>query len=135
MKKTESNKIKSVLASRWFLVISLILALFFAFVYARAYYQDYKVKQEIRFLQEEVKSLKKKKIESLEILKYVTSEEFVEEKARTELNLKKTGENVLILQGLGDSDLKQVKITHEEKEKLLTNPIKWWYYFTHKEIK
>ena len=42
--------------SRLFLLVGLAVAVLFAFGFARAYYQDYKVRQEIRALQEEVKN-------------------------------------------------------------------------------
>lgn len=133
MKAKEENKVKRVIRSRWFLVIALVIAVFFAFVFARAYYQDYKVRQEIESLKEEVNNLQTKKLESMEILKYVTSEDFVEEKARIELNMKQPGENVIILDNV-DVDNKKSELNTETDEKHLSNPIKWWYYFIHKNI-
>jgi len=133
MKAKEENKVKRVISSRWFLVVALVIAVFFAFVFARAYYQDYKVKQQIESLKEDVKNLQTKKLESMEILKYVTSDNFVEEKARIELNMKQPGENVIILKNVNTSE--REKLTTEEEIHILNNPIKWWYYFTHKDIK
>lgn len=132
MKGKEENKIKRVISSRWFLVIALVIAIFFAFIFARAYYQDYKVRQQIDALKEEVKSLETKKIESMEILKYVTSDNFVEDKARTELNMKEPGENVIILDNVNSKN--KIEIIAEEDNNNLNNPIKWWYYFIHKDI-
>lgn len=133
MEKKNDNKIKNVVSSRWFLVISLIIALFFAFVFARAYYQDYKVRQEIESLKEEVKNLENKKLESMEILKYVTSDNFVEEKARLELNMQQPGENIVVFDNVESENQKTVSQS-EESENVLNNPIKWWYYFIHKNI-
>lgn len=114
--------------SRLFLFTGLIIAMLFAFGFGRAYYQDYKVRQEIESLQQEVKGLETKKLESMEILKYVTSQAFVEEKARTELNMKKPGEQVLVVTNIDEG---QQKINTSNKEDIpLKNPIKWWYYFT-----
>ncbi len=132
MKGKEENKIKRVISSRWFLVIALVIAIFFGFIFARAYYQDYKVRQQIDALKEEVKSLETKKIESMEILKYVTSDNFVEDKARTELNMKEPGENVIILDNVNSKN--KIEIIAEEDNNNLNNPIKWWYYFIHKDI-
>ncbi|MFH1947390.1 MAG: septum formation initiator family protein [Candidatus Magasanikbacteria bacterium] len=132
MKKEKQSVFRRFFGSRLFLLMALILVIFVAFGYARAYYQDYKIKQEIRALQDEVKGLEHKKLESMEILKYVTSPAFVEEKARNELNLKKPGENVMV-----------IKVSEKEAKKLedqpvdnsaLDNPMKWWYYFNHKSI-
>lgn len=120
---------KRFFGSRLFLIVLFIIAVLVALGYARAYYQDYKVKQEIKSLQNDVKNLEKKKLESMEILKYVTSDAFVEEKARTELNLKKPGENVLIMKSEEQEDLVLAK-NQAVEEKDLSNPMKWWYYFT-----
>jgi hypothetical protein len=101
----------------------------------RTYYQDYKVKQEIARLQDEVNNLQKKKFQSMELLQYVTSNAFVEEKARTELNLKKPGEHVLIIPNMQkNAETKEVSSQISESGQNLTNPIKWWYYFIHKPI-
>lgn len=128
MKKRDSSKLKRFFGSRLFLMLALIFAIIVAFGYARAYYQDYKIRQEIRLLQEEVKHLEHKKLDSLEILKYVTSPAFVEEKARTELNLKKPGENVIVINGQFNEE--ENELNDPVEKQVLNNPIKWWYYFT-----
>lgn len=128
----EKSLVRRFFASRWFLFVALVLAIMVAIGYARAYYQDYKVRQEILKLQEEVKAQQKKGFELTQILKYVSSPEFIEDKARTELNLKKPGENVMIVNGLVQNN--QVDSQEPVEKSLLNNPVKWWYYFIHKDI-
>lgn len=129
--RPEKNK-RSFFASRAFLLVLFFGLFLVSFAYIKAYYQDYKVRQEIKSLQSEVKNLEKKKIESLEILKYVISPEFVEEKARTELNMKKPGEHVIIVT---DQVAKPDNVDEETAGRvLLPNPSKWWYYFINKSI-
>lgn len=131
-KKGKQAWIKRFFASRLFLLTSLIVVLLIALGYARAYYQDYKIKQEIRQLEEEVQRLETKKLESLDILKYVTSDDFVEEKARTELNMRRSGEKMVVIsREEGDYYKKDQK---DESDKHLNNIYKWWYYFTHKQF-
>lgn len=128
--KTQQSKIAQILQSRIFLFCLLGIAVLVAFSYMRAYYQDYKIRQEIQALEEEVRSLEQKKIESLEILQYVQSDAFVEEKARTELQLKKPGEKVIIYDtpvSESRDDVDESLYTHLTQA---SNPIKWWYYFT-----
>lgn len=127
MERQKTTFVRRFFASRLFLLVAFLVAVLAAIGYARAYYQDFKVKQQIEALQNEVKSLEKKKLESMEILKYVTSPQFVEEKARTELNMKKPGEQVVVLNGLVE-DQKEIAGGPVEN-KYLSNPIKWWYYF------
>lgn len=132
MKKQKQSALRRFFGSRLFLILALIFAILIAFGYARAYYQDYKIRQEISALQDDVKNLEHKKLESMEILKYVTSEAFVEEKARTELNMKKPGEKVMVIKSQVEIENKGFEEPVEKR--LLNNPIKWWYYFIHKEI-
>ena len=117
------------------MVIALVCVFLVAFGYARAYYQDYKIRQEINVLQDEVKRLEHKKLESMEILKYVTSDAFVEEKARTELNLKKPGENVMVVTN-PEVEKSPLLLGEGEGEvsSPLSNPVKWWYFFTRREL-
>ncbi|MBI5222780.1 MAG: septum formation initiator family protein [Candidatus Magasanikbacteria bacterium] len=117
------------------MVIALVCVFLVAFGYARAYYQDYKIRQEIKALQDEVGLLEHKKLESMEILKYVTSDAFVEEKARTELNLKKPGESVLVVTNPEVETSPPMERDGEgEVSSLLSNPVKWWYYFTRHSV-
>lgn len=133
MKNDQQLFIGKFFASRTFLTIALIVVSFFAFGFARAYYQDYKVKQEIRELESQVAQLEKKKIESIEILEYVKSDAYVEDQARTELNMKESGEQVVYVKDVdGGQGKNSQKSEESESGHLLSNPIKWVYYFMHK---
>lgn len=114
----------------FFVVIFLFLT-FIIISFVRAYFEDYQVREKIQELQSQVHSVEGKKIESLRMLEYVKSDRFIEEKARTELNLKKFGENVVFVEGLStvSSTFRGVEPVDENR---LSNPMKWWYYFTHK---
>jgi len=135
---TEYRKNTSVgrfFASRSFLLVALIIVALLALGFARAYYQDYRVKEEIRQLEHEVSQLEQKKLDSLDMLKYVASSAYVEDKARTELNMKKSGENVAFLQNIVEDESKTGdNIDLSTDRQSLTNPVKWVYYFIHKEL-
>lgn len=126
--KEKQSALERVFLARWFLFLLLGLVIIIAIGYARAYYADYQVRQEIAKLQEEVKSLEKKKFTSLQILERSQTENFLEEKAKTELNLKKPGENVLIIPEITEPTVTAVEQPVDEPA--LSNPRKWWYYFT-----
>ena len=121
---------RQIFKTRWFVITLLSLFLFLLFQYGNTIYQNYKVQQQIESLESEVASLEKKKIESLEILRYVTTPVFVEDTARVELNMQKPGERVVII------DDKFIATTTstlaQNSPPPLHNPMKWWYYFTHK---
>lgn len=115
-----------------FLVCSFLCLGFFIFSFLRSYYQDYHIRREIYALEKEVQSLEHKKLESLAMLDYVMSDSFVEEIAREELDYKRPGEGVLVVHSSDLYDETEVGIDSEKKR--LSNPMKWWYYFTHKEL-
>ena len=119
--------------SRLFLIILCIIFFLLAISYGRAYYQDYQVRQKIKKLEWQVSELEGKKLESMQILQYVASGNFIEDKARTELNLKKPGENVIFVNGF--PKITTATLTESVDERPLRNPMKWWYYFTHQNIK
>ena len=87
MSSEKENGWKIFFNSRLFIFVGVIVAIMVAFGYGRAYHQDYLVKKEIEGLQQQAKNLESKKMELLEVLKYVKSDSFAEEKARTELNM------------------------------------------------
>jgi len=130
-KKRKQSMLRRFFSSRMFLVAAIITIGLTALGYARGYYRDYTLRQEIKALEHEVSNLEKKKIESLDLLEYVTSDAFVEERARTELNMKKPDENVVVMKR--DTTREAAEVAHEESNyEHLNNPTKWWYYFTHK---
>ncbi len=116
--------------SKLFIVGLMTVFLLVIFAYGRAYYQDYEVRQEIARLQDEVRNLETKKIESLELLKYVQSPAFAEEKARLELNLVKPGEKVAIVSKEKTENLSSGQVYKNVVELDNTsNIIKWWRCF------
>jgi cell division protein FtsB len=119
---------KNFFGSRLFMLVATIVAIMVVFGYGRAYYQDYLVTQEIQHLQDQAKSLEAKKMELLEVLKYVKSDSFAEEKARTELNMIKPGEQVLVVPKTEIADSRQENNSVVVWTNI-SNYKKWWRYF------
>lgn len=130
------KKTQSVLArfflSKGFVVTMIVVVCLVLYGFGRALYQDYRIKQEIRDLQDEIRSLETKRLESLEILEYVLSDAFVEREARQSLNLKEPGETVYVLAPEGGASPAAIDIASDQPH--LNNPTRWWYYFTHRPI-
>ena len=128
-----NKKWKNIFYSRWFLLALFGLSVFLVFSYIRVYYQEYNVRNEIDRLRKEVDGLEVKKIETVEVLKYVQSQAFVEEKARTELNLLKPGEKMAVI----PSGSLRNDIGQQEKSLIkwsnVKNPIKWFKFFFFKD--
>lgn len=128
-KKIRKNPIARFIGSPLFLIIGIPVVVLLIFTFVRSYYNNYKINREIVVLQEEIKTLESKKLESMDILSYVMSADFVEEKARTELNMKKEGENMVVFKN--DTKYNEGKdYTARDSGQTISNPLKWWYYFT-----
>lgn len=128
------SKFRRFFSSRLFLLIAFLAAVLFAIGFARAYYQDYQVKEQIAELEREVQRLEHKKIQSLKILEYVMSPEFVEEKARTELSMQKPGERAAVVAQPGAEEADERQRASGATGQDIPNPLKWWYYFTHRPL-
>lgn len=119
-------------SSSIFLVSGFVCAFLFAFAFLRSYYQDFHIRREIAMLEQEVQSLEKKKLESLSLLQYVQTDDFVKEVARETLDYKEPGENVMVVEAPLIYETTEVGIGEDKPR--LSNPRKWWYYFIHKDI-
>lgn len=103
----------------------------------------YRINQEIKSLEAEIAATQGKNEDINKLITYLNSDQFVEQQARENLNLKKDGENVMVLRGLGgetnhvadptESDnLDNSLFTVSEIEKTkaeVSNPVKWYKYF------
>ena len=100
--------------------------LMFGIGLARSYYQEYQIRKEITRLRTSLQTLEQKKLASRSLLSYVMSADFVEEKARTELNMKKPGEHAVVVdQPAGIGTAPPAASSGQRK----SNPLQWWYYF------
>lgn len=129
MAEEKNEKWRQIFYSRWFLLGMVFLSIVMVSSYARAYYQEYLVKQEIKNLQQEVRNLEAKKIETMEIFKYVQSDSFVEEKARIELNLLKSGEKMALISNSATGNSNGQIPNKVVKWSSVENPIKWLKFF------
>jgi cell division protein FtsB len=120
--------LKQFLNSKWFFLFAIIITLAVTVSFLRAFYSDYQIRQEIRSLQDEIVRLESDKIDTLEILDYVKSDEYVEEKARTELNLVYPGEKMMIIDGNIKND-RQIKNDVVKSKNSNSNLKKWWDFF------
>ena len=128
MSSVKESGWKIFFSSHIFILVVIIVAVMVVFAYGRAYYQDYLVRQEIDRLEEQAEKLEARKMELLGVLKYVKSDSFAEEKARTELNMVKPGEQVLVVSKRdvadnGQEDSGMVKWDN------ISNYKKWFKYF------
>lgn len=96
----------------------------------RSLHQKHKVEQEINNIKKEVETLQTENKELDDLVEYLRSDHFVEERARLDLGLKERGEEVVVVKGegkvAGASATADVDSTQEDKR---SNPEKWIGYF------
>ncbi len=126
---TDTQWFRRFFASRIFFFGVLIMTIGIGVGVARAYYQQYQLRKEIDTLQQEIESLTQKKLESVDMLSYVTSPVFAEEKARVELNMKKPGEHVAVVDTPAERHVTDAVGASSVAGQRSGNPIQWWYYF------
>ena len=115
--------------SRWFLVGGAILIVFLVFSVGRSFYQQNEIAHQIAQLEMQAKELETKKLQTLELLQYARSTNFVEEKARTELHLMKPGEHVMVVKNQDSPDKNRQIEQNMVSSSTLSNTQKWYNYF------
>ncbi len=120
--------LKRFFLSKLFLMIAFPLAIVLVVAYVRSYVSTFYINQEIADLEADLEELETKKLESLDLLEYVMSDAFIEEQAKTELNLKRPGEQVMIIDESTVGDVVERRPSSPARQRV-ANPIKWWYYF------
>ena len=96
-RKEQTDKIKKILNSVLFSVLALILIFIVSVPLAKNLSKKYKIDNEIKELENEKENLEGKNLELDNLVKYLESDQFVEEQARMNMNYKKQGESVVII--------------------------------------
>ena len=92
------------------------------------FYHRYQVKKDLDKLDAEIANFNKQKEDLNNLLDYYKNESNVENEARLRLNLKKEGENVVIILPTATST-ENDKISSQKDIENLPNYKQWWYYF------
>lgn len=129
MREQRISAWKRYVYSPWFLAAVFGAVVILLFNVARTAYKNYQVEQEIERLQEEVKRLESKKLETMQVLKYVRSPAFIEDRARLEFNLGAPGEKMIILNTSSAAFVHRQTSSPVVEQEHVSNPVKWWRYF------
>jgi hypothetical protein len=78
-------------------------------------------------LQNQIQTLEKDNSNLKELVTYLNSNAYIEEKARVDLGLKKAGEKVVVVNDLPTDEISEANKNEEQKN--LSNSQKWWKYF------
>jgi cell division protein FtsB len=140
-KKDKQNLLTRILFNQKTLaLVGLAVIILISFPLAKNISQRYEISQEIKELEVEINNLENQNTNLKEFMDYLESDQFVEERARLNLGLKKEGEEVAVISGeaatIQNNGNKEegaatgiFGIEKEEPAKPIGNPRKWWRYF------
>jgi cell division protein FtsB len=95
------NILKGIFTRQFFITLLLLgLLALFALPLTKNWRQKRAIDKEIAELEQQVSSFENKNSSLRQVLDYMQSEQFVEEEARSKLNYKKPGEQVVVIEGL-----------------------------------
>ncbi len=104
---------------------------FLAFANIQTFSRDADLREEISNLEKQKQGLTKKQLESVELLSYVMSDQYIEDSARTALRMKKPDEHMAVIEGEERVVVQEHEVPGEAPRQRLANPLQWWYYFVH----
>lgn len=123
MKRQQGFQFKKFFYSRSFIVVVLIVIFLLATNLVRTMSRDYKVRSEIRRLENEQTRLEMEQKRLSNLRDLFQSQFFVEEESRKSLGYAKPGEKMIIVEPGA------ISVSGNEEEEDLSNPQKWYKYF------
>ena len=113
-------------SQRFLAIVGLAFLLVILFPLAKTYSQKRLIEKEIEDVKSEISGYEQKNKELEDLIIYLQSNQSLEEQARLNLNLKKPGEQVIVIEDKKiDLDTPQATSTVSNK----SNLNKWWNYF------
>lgn len=113
-------------SQRFLAIVGLSFLVLILFPLAKTYSQRKLVEQEINEVKKEISDFESKNQELKEMINYLQSDQSLEEQARLNLNLKKPGETVVVI---NEKKVNPSIAIASDKTKDYSNLKKWWYYF------
>lgn len=111
---------------RFLAIIGLGFLLFLAFPLARTYSQRRIVEREIIEMKKQISDYEAQNQQLKELASYLQSDQSLEEQARVNLNLKKPGEEVIVIE---DAKNMAVQSDVADNASEVSNLVKWWQYY------
>ena len=141
LNKGKKNKFEKLFFNQKFLtLLGLTVIVLISFPFAKNAAKQYKINKEISDYKKEIAALENKSLDLKNFVSYLESDQFAEEQARLNLNLKKPGEELTVIKmgasgpgSASSSEGEQIfNIPGREKEEpgpAPSNPRKWFNYF------
>ncbi len=113
-------------SQRFLAIIGLVFLVVIIFPLARTYSQRQLVEREIADVKKQIADYENQNAQLKELATYLQSEQSLEEQARLNLNMKKPGEGVVIIE---EAKSNAVEISQASSFDNASNLQKWWRYF------
>ncbi|MCK5510357.1 septum formation initiator family protein [Candidatus Parcubacteria bacterium] len=124
-------------------LVGFLVIIFISIPLAKNVSKNYNINKEVVKLEEEIDRLKDKNSELGNMIDYLKSDQFIDEQAKLNLNYKKAGEELVVINSKEEqaakasSELKNIYniqgLNRQIIEKEIVNPKKWGYYFFNQE--
>lgn len=138
----KKNNFKKIFFKQKFLtLVGLIAILLISFPFAKNLIKQYRINKEITDFKKEIADLQDKSVDLKNFVSYLESDQFAEEQARLNLNLKKPGEELTVIKtatagpalaissNQGNPIFNIPGYKKEEPRQEVSNPGKWLNYF------
>lgn len=113
-------------SQRFLAIVGLVFLLLIVFPLAQTYTQKRLVEKEIDGVKKEISDFESTNQDLKEMISYLQSDQSLEDQARLNLNLKKPGEKVIVIEApKGSTTTDDINKTTASE----TNFTKWWHYF------
>lgn len=108
--------------------INLVLLAFLFIGFGREYLRNLEIDREIAALEAEKQSLESQRLESLALIRDLSSEYYLEKEAREKRGLGNPGEKMIIVD-TSEVVEPEPEVLGVATDESISNPTRWWYYF------
>jgi len=125
---TISRRFKKNLGFNLIFLVSILIFIFVVISFSKDFVRIREVNDEINDIETQITQLQDDNIELDELLQYFDSDSYAEQKARSELGLKKEGENVVVINRDDNltENIQPIDISNNPSNN--RNLKKWWDY-------
>lgn len=119
---------------RWLILGLAVLAVLASSGFIREALRSRQINREIASLKAESENLRAKNFQITSLQGAADQQEFLEREARLNLNLKKEGEQVVVVKSASDLKPQTPDLAPQAPLGTLTNAHRWWLYFTDRNV-
>ena len=125
---------KIIYSPKFLALIGLGLVVLISFPLAKNVSKRYHLSKEIKELDKEIAEFESKNKDLKQLITYLESEQFVEEKARLNLGLKKEGEKVVEIKDDNSTTTASLREGEQADLGIFSNLRQWWNYFFNRNL-